>query len=250
MKKNVYESQKLVSEYLQFHYLDPQDLLNQRGLVKIQKAFPVLCAELCRKYLKNKKGSFLRALDLGCATGRSTFELSRFCDEVLGIDYSSSFIAAAKHLKIKKRLSVNQIVEGKIGRKVIVKIPKGSRSDRVRFQQGDAHHLPSNLGRFDLIIMANLIDRLHDPKKCLKNISKFLNKGGILLITSPYTWLKEFTPEKKWLGGKSLSTRKSLEKQLGKYFKLLHVEDLPFLIREHRRKFQLGISEATVWRRR
>jgi hypothetical protein len=28
---------------------------------------------------------------------------------------------------------------------------------------------------------------------------------------------------------------------------LLHEEDVPFLIREHARKFQWGISHATVW---
>jgi hypothetical protein len=28
------------------------------------------------------------------------------------------------------------------------------------------------------------------------------------------------------------------------------VNDLPFLIREHQRKFQWSVAEATIWRRR
>ncbi len=36
-------------------------------------------------------------------------------------------------------------------------------------------------------------------------------------------------------------------KDLG--FELAHAEDMPFLIREHVRKYQWGCSHATVWRR-
>lgn len=32
-------------------------------------------------------------------------------------------------------------------------------------------------------------------------------------------------------------------------FSLVHEEDVPFLIREHARKFQYGVSHATVWRK-
>lgn len=34
----------------------------------------------------------LRALDLGCATGRTSYELSRCFDKVIGLDYSARFI--------------------------------------------------------------------------------------------------------------------------------------------------------------
>jgi hypothetical protein len=32
-------------------------------------------------------------------------------------------------------------------------------------------------------------------------------------------------------------------------FELVHQEDMPFLIREHVRKFQWGCSHAVVWRK-
>lgn len=40
-----------------------------------------------------------RALDIGCAVGRSSFELAREFQEVIGIDYSQSFVDACDHMK-------------------------------------------------------------------------------------------------------------------------------------------------------
>ena len=40
-----------------------------------------------------------RALDIGCAVGRSSFELAREFEEVVGIDFSQSFIDTCNQLK-------------------------------------------------------------------------------------------------------------------------------------------------------
>jgi hypothetical protein len=42
----------------------------------------------------------------------------------------------------------------------------------------------------------------------------------------------------------------ALKSAMEKDFELVHQEDMPFLIREHVRKFQWGCSHGTVWRRR
>ena len=42
----------------------------------------------------------------------------------------------------------------------------------------------------------------------------------------------------------------TLRTLLGEHFELVHEEQVPFLIREHARKFQYGVSHAMVWRRR
>jgi len=36
---------------------------------------------------------------------------------------------------------------------------------------------------------------------CLQGIAAALNPGGILVLTSPFTWLEEYTTRSKWLGG-------------------------------------------------
>lgn len=44
-------------------------------------------------------GVLNRALDIGCAVGRSSFELARSFDEVVGIDFSNAFVARCNEMK-------------------------------------------------------------------------------------------------------------------------------------------------------
>ena len=101
--------------------------------------------------------------------------------------------------------------------------------------------------------MANLIDRLSDPRRCLKRLSNLVKAGGQLVITSPYTWLEEFTPRSNWLGAsdpEANSTLDGLSHALDPHFEFQEARDIPFLIREHARKFQWSVAQATRWIRR
>jgi 2-polyprenyl-3-methyl-5-hydroxy-6-metoxy-1,4-benzoquinol methylase len=40
----------------------------------------------------------LRAVDIGCAVGRTSYELTRTFDYVLGLDYSARFVQVASML--------------------------------------------------------------------------------------------------------------------------------------------------------
>ena len=102
------------------------------------------------------------------------------------------------------------------------------------------------LGTFDLLLAANLLDRVKDPKKLLQNVLPGLvRRGGLLLLTSPYTWSEEFTPRFRW----PKDSFPTIRKILSHHFHLVHRQDLPFLLREHRRKFQLTLADATLWLR-
>ncbi len=63
--------------------------------------------------------------------------------------------------------------------------------------QGDATALDvAQLGgKFDCVVGANLIDRLPSPAKFLASCAELINSGGVLVLTSPYTWLAEYTPK-------------------------------------------------------
>lgn len=81
-----------------------------------------------------------------------------------------------------------------------------------------------------------------------------LKVGGILVLVSPHSWLPGWTPRSQWLGGfvdeaGPHRTADGVASLLRGDFTLLHQEDVPFLIREHVRKFQYGVSMATVWQR-
>jgi 2-polyprenyl-3-methyl-5-hydroxy-6-metoxy-1,4-benzoquinol methylase len=58
-----------------------------------------------RQFCKSRGVPTTRALDIGCAVGRTSFELSKAFDAVIGIDYSHSFIGAAQQLAKGQRLS-------------------------------------------------------------------------------------------------------------------------------------------------
>ncbi|HBO44774.1 MAG TPA: putative 4-mercaptohistidine N1-methyltransferase, partial [Planctomycetaceae bacterium] len=128
-------------------------------------------------------------------------------------------------------------------------------ADRVDFVQGDATNLKPRFAGYDLILAANLLDRLHDPRRFLETIHERLNPGGILVLTSPYTWLAEFTAKENWLGGfrkdgEPCFTLDALREVLAPHFDALDApRDVEFVIRETRQKFQHSIAELTAWER-
>ncbi|NDA26604.1 MAG: methyltransferase domain-containing protein, partial [Verrucomicrobia bacterium] len=172
-------------------------------------------------------------MDLGCAVGRSSFGLSKNVPEVVGVDFSKTFIRAAQTLAQQGSIRFPIKLEGALTQIIKALAPQKKCRSRVRFRTGDALKLPA-LGKFDLVLVANLVDRVKDPGRLLKNIlPSLIRPGGLLLLTSPYTWSTEFTPRARWLRN-SFSL---IQKLLSPHFRLIRRQDLPFLLREHRRKF-------------
>jgi putative 4-mercaptohistidine N1-methyltranferase len=253
---NPYESDRLVHEYLLFHYGSAEEVLpfpeGPRGAL----GFPVRCV---REGFDWERAVGGRALDLGCAVGRSSFELSRECSEVVGIDYSSAFVRAAERIRVEGRVEYERREEGERTTRLVAGLPEGSVAERIRFEVGDAQALRGDLGEFDVVLMANLIDRLRDPQRCLSGLGGLVRSGGQLLVTSPYTWMEEFTPKSAWLGGVREveggevgrgSTLEGLKRSLEGEFELAGVRNFPFLIREHARKYQWSVAEGSLWIRR
>jgi hypothetical protein len=74
-----------------------------------------------------------------------------------------------------------------------------------------------------------------------------MRSGGTLVLTTPCTWLGEFTPPENWPTGPTLDW---LRFHLDPAFSLETVRDQPFLIRETARKFQWSLAQSSVWTRR
>jgi len=248
MAENYYDSETALSEYLLFHYGGLEHRIP--GALADALQFPVRCVSECLDAARLPPRA--RALDLGCAVGRSSFELARRCAQVIGIDFSASFISVATHLRDNGSFHFNYIEEGGLTRPHCAFVPPAIRREQVNFERGDAVNLRSGLGPFDVVLMANLIDRVDNPAKCLERLPGLLEAGGQLVITSPYTWLAEYTPRENWLGGfmrdgRPVKTFDTLKKTLAPHFELSRRQDLSFVIREHARKYQLGFAEATCW---
>jgi putative 4-mercaptohistidine N1-methyltranferase len=125
----------------------------------------------------------------------------------------------------------------------------------VKFSQADAANLKPQFAGYDLILAANLIDRLYDPKKFLTTIHERLTMGGLLVLASPYTWLEAFTQRENWVGGirkdgEPYTTLEGIGDLLDGHFRMVgDPRDIEFVIRETRRKFQHSVSQMTVWER-
>lgn len=245
----IYETKRLLSQYLLFHYGTAGEVIAEefgRMLGGAPADFPVRCVEC---FEREGLAADARALDLGCAVGRASFELARCCGSVLGIDFSEMFIQAARKLKEKGFLGYDRVDEGARSTSCTARAPDGIDRGRVEFERGDATRLPESLGAFDLVLAANLLCRLREPGRLLERLPDLVRAGGQLVITTPCTWLEEFTPRKNWLAGEEKSTLETLQSALGAAFELERVSDLPFLIRDHRRRYEIGFAQASRWRR-
>jgi len=243
---DIYESDELVSQYCEFQYGDTHFGVNN---------FADECAKIASKFATNKT----KALDLGCATGRATFELAKEFDKVEGIDFSVRFVGVGSKLKSDGYVAFHSVEEGEISTNKKVTIEElgyEKLKNRVSFWQGDACNLKPNFNSYDLVMATNLIDRLYNPRLFLDTIDERLNKDGILVITSPYTWQESSTNKEFWLGGYKdeddveIRTIDALKNILSQKFELIHLQDLEFVIKETVRKYQHTISELSVWKKK
>ena len=244
---NPYESDPVVSQYLDFHYGEPK-----LGMESFAAALAALAATHCPQGGK--------ALDLGCAVGRASFELARHFSRVDGVDFSARFIDVALALAKSDRFRYRVVDEGELCSYQEARLSRfgigPEQISRVHFSQGDACNLNPKYEGYDLVLAANLLDRLREPRRFLDEIASRIRPGGILLLASPYTWLEEFTPKENWLGGvrengEALTTHGALRRLLSGHFEEVAVPlDLPFVIRETARKYQYVHSQVTIWRRR
>ncbi len=243
----MYETDGAVSQYCEAHY---------GGTFFGVANFPTVCAAICLDYMKGRPKN--RALDLGCSVGRASFELAREFSFVNGLDFSARFIRIAYQMQEKGVLRYELPEEGEIvsyHERRLADLGLTEAAGRIEFYQADALNLKTKFSNYDLILAANLLDRLSNPGKFLDTIHERLNEDGILVIASPYTWLDEFTSRENWIGGyrkdgEPYLTLDGLRARLKPHFlEVAAPRDVEFVIRETNRKFQHSISQVTVWRK-
>jgi 5-histidylcysteine sulfoxide synthase/putative 4-mercaptohistidine N1-methyltranferase len=253
-----YAGAAILDQYLLAHYGPPQDALppglERAGL----HDFPGRCARLALDWLAHTGGQPGRALDVGCAVGGASFALAQQFGEVTGVDLSETFIQAARHLGTRGELHYHCPDQGELRHPLTARVALAALRGAVTFRRADACALPPEYADFDVVLAANLLDRLPSPKALLGRLGGprgLVRPGGILVLTTPYTWREEFTPREAWLGGfeghhGAEDSHQGLSRTLGPEFDLLHRQDLPLVLREHARKFEYVVADATVWRRR
>lgn len=254
MKSNPYETRQYVSEYLLFHYGQARDLCPPNLVPKEALRFHERIREECLLPVQNSKtnghqngrsqarSNLTRGLDLGCGVGRFTFELGLVVDEVLGLDNSKRFITAARRMAARQVSTARVRESGAEFNNVELRLPRRLQSASVQFQVADA----MNLGGFpnacfDVVAAINLICRLPIPRNFLRQLHRIVKPAGQLVIASPFSWLESYTRPRHWVNSQDVIHL------LAPSFRLVQRRELPFVIREHRRKYQLVISEVLTF---
>lgn len=240
-----YETDEQLGQYMEFHYGE--------GALGVDN-YPRRCAELCLQLTPERQ----HALDLGCAVGRTGFELAKEFEQVTAVDLSHRFIEAAENLRRDGVARYELREEGELTRECQVRLADlglEKARERIHFMVGDAAAVETIPESYNLVFAGNLIDRLPDPGAFLADVHRHLKVGGILVLTSPYTLLEAFTPRQNWLGGivehgEPVTVLDGMRRILSSRFEEAQApSDLEFVIRETRRKFQHTIAQMTVWRR-
>jgi len=287
---NVYETDESLNMYLGLHYpyisvereeTHPEMMIPHENAPLHALQFPQRVAQLLSRLVEEQTSSTTTtttALDMGCAVGGSSFALAQHFDSVRAFDYSHSFIDTARRIQNKSNVTqfkipleadIHQTVQ--VDPSVLYNQDGQDISDRISFFQGDATKInqlvtdgvlldEANHDGYDGILLSNLLCRLPNPRQCLQSLPQLVKDDtGVVLLVTPYSWLEEFTSRQHWLGGAydpvnlneplwSADAVRDIMSDLG--FVQTHNEEIPCLIREHQRKYQYIISQATAWQKK
>ena len=256
-KADKYDTDAVLDQYLLFHFGSREEQKDQQLSARL--GHPEVgnlvqrTVELILEFTQGKNA----VLDLGCAVGGASFELARSFERVLGLDYSAAFIDAAERLRRTGELGYRRWETGRHSSPLLVHLDADIDRGRTSFVQGDAANLREQAqvdaaGPYDSVLLSNLLCRLSDPQQCLRQFvdsDRYIGSGGILVIASPNTWMQQFTDPERFLDGADSAATLSALSRLLPGFSLQHEEDLPFIIREHRRKYEYIISQVSVWQK-
>uniref|UniRef100_A0A7S4K6U6 Methyltransferase type 11 domain-containing protein n=1 Tax=Paramoeba aestuarina TaxID=180227 RepID=A0A7S4K6U6_9EUKA len=171
-----------------------------------------------------------------------------------GFDFSEAFVKTAKKMQLEKKLTYSSLQFGETFEDRVVSLPESLNTEGINFFWGDACSLSANENvskkGYDVVHASNLLCRLPKPKQFLKDCGEWVVKpGGLLVLVSPYSWLEDYTAKEDWVMGLE-GPFEALKAELSEKFELVDRKPFPFLIREHARKFQYGVSDATVWKKK
>ena len=145
-----------------------------------------------------------RVLDLGCAAGRSSFDLAAAAPDalVLGLDMNLALLRLAQGAARRREISYPRRRIGVVhDRRRFAVDPPGA--ERVDFWACDATALPFAPGIADVVLALNLLDCVAEPARLLAAMAAALADGGRLLLATPYDWNTRATPMETWIGGHS-----------------------------------------------
>jgi uncharacterized protein YbaR (Trm112 family) len=136
------------------------------------------------------------ALELGCSVGRVVAEVP--ADEVYGLELQFGAVRRARKLLAGERVAYARRM---IGRNYADASATGIRRDGVVLACGDALDAPYVPGAFDRVIALNMVDSVARPRQLLAVVDALCERGGEIVLSSPYAWQSTVMHEHERFGG-------------------------------------------------
>ena len=258
---SAFDSQRQhLSTYAYDHYgdLDPGESMSSLVL-------PGSIVKLLRRGLpsmnRTVKGP---VIDMGCAVGRTTFELAHGCDEiVLGVDLNFGMLKTAATILETGYASYPRRRGGiAFERRNFPVVFEEAKN--VDFWVCDATALPFSADAFSAAVSLNVLDCAWSPYDHLKEVGRILMPGGSALVSTPYDWTAHATPVEAWLGGHSQRSEhkgaspailRSLFSGGGHHhaveeLELISEEDVPWTLRLHDRSVMEYLVHLMIIRKK
>ncbi len=144
------------------------------------------------------------ALDIGCAVGRLTFEMTKTHDRAIGIDTSISFIRAARKLMTHKRLEFDLILEGEITERKASDLDPDFEFENAEFIVADAMALPFRSNRFATASSVNILEKVPNPSLHFAEANRVMDMTNArFLFSDPFSWDETVSIPDLWLGGRN-----------------------------------------------
>ncbi|MFW5751605.1 MAG: 5-histidylcysteine sulfoxide synthase [Planctomycetota bacterium] len=157
-------------------------------------------AELCAQHQPGGTA----ALHLDCGTGRLVCELAGRYDRCLGLARSARFLRVPDRLRAHGAVAYALPQTGDLTTHCELRRDDHAccrHLERCEFLQDDPANLKSQRGRFDLVVVTELLDAMADPRQLLDRLGELVASGGMLVLASAWQWDPTITPRERWLGG-------------------------------------------------
>jgi len=232
--------------------------------------FAVQCADIVRQAVdiafKSPKKDGYRFAQLGCGVGRTCFELAEDFEEVIGFDQTARRIKHAVRLQNGESARYVTPQDGEIQdfhslnlEKLGLDSANALNPNRVKFFQADACNIDVyKHGTFDVVLAANVLEKLYAPGQFLQELHSFVAPGGLAIISTTSDWDVEVTPRENWIGGnkcptsgENVHTTDSVDEILSTYFERVGDEICcPSVSTQSAQTYVVANSKFSLWRRK
>jgi 5-histidylcysteine sulfoxide synthase/putative 4-mercaptohistidine N1-methyltranferase len=194
------------------------------------------------------------ALNMGCKTGRLSFELSRYFERVTALDFSARIIRLAVHIKEEGYIryiqteagEITQTKEHSLAEKNLEQV-----ADQVEFWQADASNLPAKYSGYDFILAVNTLEEALRPNAFLEGLHHRLNPKGILVIADSYLFKTQDPPANIRKDGEAYRALDWLKDVLGAHFELItEPAEIWQNLRHSQRQYDSRLLQITCWKRK